>query len=968
MHPNKTLIVTISVTILSSLLFGWVESGRAGRWLGPRANELTMASASQGDLPSTSDYVRSNQLGLPNASPDKRIEFVGGLGGPVKAAAVDNDLAYLGEGTRLTVADVSDPGHPLPLSHLRLHGVVRDILVDGTYVYVANQDQGLQIVDVSDASNPLVQGIYPMRGEPEALYLDGNRIYIAAGQAGLLIIDVTDPANPALLGEYAGVVFDVWVHGTNAYIVNGDFVVLNVGDPSNPTLTISHPTPDQASAVQIVGAKAFIADGSTLLILDISDPLNPIQLGSYANGWPIYDVDIEGQSAYLISAEFLLPYLDPSFRCSLKLVDITNPDNPSLLGEYMRDSFAEEACDGSVQVNNARAYVANGDLQIIDVADPTLPELLGSYLAVRPLGIWVADNLAYVADQERGLLIIDLSDPLRPVLRGIYEHKGIFDVQVVGGTAFAASRGPSIAHFPSGFLLVIDVSDPSDPVLSSQYGALALDMEIREGWAYLVKNVAGFAPVLTILDLRDPYNPEVYVDNYRIVPTHLPLAGLQVVAAAGRFVYVSDATILPETFYILDASAPWSPIIRGSLQLGGNFFHGVSQMRVIANYAYTASGDSGMQILDLSDADHPEIAGALDTPGQTQDLQIIADTAYLADGAGGVHIVDVSNRSNPTLLANYAPIFARAIQVEGDMIYVLDGAGGLTMLRYISSSSTSISTAGGELVSADDATSYQFSPGTFTVPVSVTHTTRSIINLPATGDLKDIGHNFELKAQEAATELPVQPSQPYTITIGYTDEHRGSVVESTLALFSWDGDQWIQEPTSLVDPGAHRITATPDHFSPWAVLGDTHKSFAPLVSRAKASLFYRVYAQGTGWMNWVPGVDTAGNTSQDQQLEAIQIQLSNPPTGMGIAYQVHLENIGWMDWVNNGQIAGMPGGNLRLEAIRIKLTDAPPGYRVAYQANVDGLGWMEGVFNGESAGTTGQSKPMQAIRIQIIAP
>jgi hypothetical protein len=967
MLPSKTLILTISVIIISSFAIGWTESGPAAHGLGLRPDELTKIPASQGDSLSTSGYVRSNQLGLPYDSPDKSIEFVGSLGGPIKATVVANNFAFVGEGTRLTVLEVSVPNDPLPLSHLQLNGAVSDILVDGTHVYVANEDQGLQIVDVNDMFNPILQGVYPIQGKPEALYLDGGRVYIAAGQAGLFIIDVADPANPALLGKYVGLVTDVWVQGTNAFIVNGDFAVLNVTDPSNPTLTSSYSTPEQARAVQIVGSKSFVADGSTLLVLDISDPLDPVQLSSYANDWPIHYIEIEGESAYLLYTVDRLPFLDPTWSCNLKLVDIANPDNPSFLGEYVRDSYAPEACDGSVRVINDRAYLANGDLQVIDVGDPTLPGLLGSYLAVRPAGIWVADNFAYLADQERGLLIIDLSDPLRPALRGIYEHKGIFDVQVVGGTAFAASREPSTAHFPSGNLLVIDVSDPSDPVLSSEYTALVLDMEIKEGWAYIIKHVAGFSPVLTILDVRDPYNPEVYLDDYRIVPSSSRLPGLQIVTAAGRFVYATDSSTPLETFYVLDASAPWSPIIRGSLPLGGNL-HAVSQMRVIANYAYIASGDNGMKILDLSDADHPEIAGAYDTPGQTLDLQIVADMAYLADGAGGVQIVDVSDRSNPTLLANYAPIFAQAIQVEGDTIYVVDGAGSLTVLRYASSSSASISTAGGDLVSVDDTTSYQFSPGTFTVPVNVTHTIRSIINLPATGDLKNIGHNFALKAEQVATGLPVQPSQPCTITIGYTDEQRGPVVENTLALYFWDGGQWIQEPTSLVHPDTHTITASPDHFSLWAVLGEVNRFFAPLVSTRKQVVFYRVFGQRTGWMSWVPGVDTAADVTQDQQLEAIQIHLSNPPTGMEIAYQVHLENIGWMDWVSDGQVAGLPGSDLRLEAIRIKLTNAPSGYAVAYQANVDGLGWMEGVFDGETAGTTGQSRRMQAIRVQIIAP
>ncbi len=73
--------------------------------------------------------------------------------------------------------------------------------------------------------------------------------------------------------------------------------------------------------------------------------------------------------------------------------------------------------------------------------------------------------------------------------------------------------------------------------------------------------------------------------------------------------------------------------------------------------------------------------------------------------------------------------------------------------------------------------------------------------------------------------------QPYTLTIQYTDAEKGPAIENTLALYYWDGAQWVQEPTGAVNAAANTITATPNHFSFWAVLGQTQRLFLPLIQR-----------------------------------------------------------------------------------------------------------------------------------------
>lgn len=155
-----------------------------------------------------------------------------------------------------------------------------------------------------------------------------------------------------------------------------------------------------------------------------------------------------------------------------------------------------------------------------------------------------------------------------------------------------------------------------------------------------------------------------------------------------------------------------------------------------------------------------------------------------------------------------------------------------------------IPTSGGSLTSTLDRSSYTFSPGTFTDTVIITHSIRFQSEFTSTGSLVGINRFYDLTAAYSETGRPAYPMRPYTVTIGYTDADRGAAIEDSLALYSRNGDRWVKDPYSTVTTGTavlsgtnavfadlNMVVATPNHFSPWAVLGETHWVFLPSVSR-----------------------------------------------------------------------------------------------------------------------------------------
>ena len=73
---------------------------------------------------------------------------------------------------------------------------------------------------------------------------------------------------------------------------------------------------------------------------------------------------------------------------------------------------------------------------------------------------------------------------------------------------------------------------------------------------------------------------------------------------------------------------------------------------VEGSYAYVADGDSGFQVIDLSNPASPQIVGSVDTPGYTYDVAASGTYAYVADGYSGLQVVDVTNPASPTIVGN----------------------------------------------------------------------------------------------------------------------------------------------------------------------------------------------------------------------------------------------------------------------------------------------------------------------------
>ena len=439
------------------------------------------------------------------------------------------------------------------------------------------------------------------RGETLLDSFDRRAVHRAGGPAWL--DEMRESSNLQMVGQVGGRTEDVAVQGHHAYVAVGlRLVVLDVSDPSAPQeIGSTTPFPQFAEGVAVSGNTAYVAAGMAgLRIVDVSDPAHPVEVGGYDTPGYAEGVTVAGGYAYVADGHY-----------GLRVVDVSDPAHPvEVAYAYPLNYVFDVAVDGQY----AYLAAAGAGLLVVNTSDPVHPTEMGTYdTPGYAYGVDVAENEAYVADGWEGLRVVDVSDPAHPVEVGSYETPGwAFGVDIVGSIAYVADAFVG--------LRVVDVSDPTHPAELGGY-------EVSGGHAGSV-------------------------------------------AVAGNTAYVADRNW---GLWVVDVSDPGVPTQVGFYSPLG---HAVA-VAVSGNYAYVAAATYGLRVVDISDPAHPVEVGAYDTQGNAIGVAVVGEYAYVAvmctDVGAGLHVVDVSDPADPTGVGYRQQgewVCYRDIVVAGRMAYI----------------------------------------------------------------------------------------------------------------------------------------------------------------------------------------------------------------------------------------------------------------------------------------------------------
>ncbi|MGH3065177.1 MAG: LVIVD repeat-containing protein [Gaiellaceae bacterium] len=376
------------------------------------------------------------------------------------------DYAYIGawaepcDGRGVRILDVSNPASPT------------EVATAAGYLHTSAED--VEVMHVSTDSftgDLLAAGIQPCDDE---------------GFGGLALWDVTDPTSPQELGFFGNIgVHELSLTGRSDGVFAllavpfsepvtalffpetiGDFQLVDVSDPANPTLTDDwgatkdggfpsgvpdFPPPYDCSASLCRGdfpaifahSASASADGQTAylaywdlgaVVVDISDPTDITYLGR-----TVYPTASDGDthSAVANAAGTLLATTDEDFSPFsfghlpgdtwgfARLWSLSNPSNPTHLSDVTTPHSLTTNLGGIFSAHNpqfdgSKLYVSwySDGVRIFDVSNATAPREVGFYrpqpnrgvLAPHPIplnwGVYKAGSSIYLSDMFFGLYIV----------------------------------------------------------------------------------------------------------------------------------------------------------------------------------------------------------------------------------------------------------------------------------------------------------------------------------------------------------------------------------------------------------------------------------------------------------------------------------------------------------------------------------------------------------------------------------
>ncbi len=247
--------------------------------------------------------------------------------------------AIIGAESGTYVLDVSNPANISQVGYVKGNkSIWRDIKSYKHYIYVTNENYGLDILDLSNVPSsvrhvrmmdvPGYHNVFIDTATAQMFLAD------AASAGGVDVYSLADPENPKFAYRFGTETHDVFVRDHIAYCAQGrkgTIGIYNLNDPGNVFLIKSLPIPDAGYVHNVWLSKnsdymlsTEETVHKTVKIWDIRDMQSISMKGQYlANNQLAHNVQVEGDYAYV-----------SHYESGVAVLDIHNPDQMTFVGGY----------------------------------------------------------------------------------------------------------------------------------------------------------------------------------------------------------------------------------------------------------------------------------------------------------------------------------------------------------------------------------------------------------------------------------------------------------------------------------------------------------------------------------------------------------------------------------------------------------------------------------------------------------
>lgn len=211
-------------------------------------------------------------------------------------------------------------------------------------------------------------------------------------------------------------------------------------------------TPGSAYDIVISGNYAYVADSTSLRVLNIENPVSPYEIGYLFTGHIIRNISVVGNYAYLAD-----------YYGDLLIIDISNPAQPQQIGQ-IRPGTSFGVNDVLAEENYVYCTTPIGPygLYIIDVSQPNNPQVIGRSGSPGRGEAWqIAKYGNYVyAVGYIGLRIFDISFPEAPEELNTVDLGLIHDYY---GQFFKIAISKNFLYLSNGGLVIFNITNPGTP-------------------------------------------------------------------------------------------------------------------------------------------------------------------------------------------------------------------------------------------------------------------------------------------------------------------------------------------------------------------------------------------------------------------------------------------------------------------------------------------------------------------------
>jgi hypothetical protein len=288
------------------------------------------------------------------------------------------------------------------------------------------------------------------------------------------------------------------------------------------------------------------------------------------------------------------------------------------------------------------------------------------------MGVYVADNYAYVTNDTFGLRIVNISNPGYPELAATARTSSFARGICV------ANRYAYVAASDSG-LEIFDINYPSDPVFlgACRANSMSYDVTISDRYAYLADGSFG----LRTIDISNPSNP-------RSISLYATSGSAYDLELSGEYLYVVYAVSNQnphDGLQVISIANPLSPVSVCDYGIDG-LAGGVA---VVGDKVFIGGQD--LLILDALNPAHLFLLGVYEDLG-AQDVDVVGGNVYAAIGYsegggsyGGLAVFEFGDPARPTVVSDYR-VSGQSyydIFVSGGYIYMTGNETGLSIFEYI---------------------------------------------------------------------------------------------------------------------------------------------------------------------------------------------------------------------------------------------------------------------------------------------